>query len=639
MTNEELKSFYLDLIKGLENGLVPNPDYSEHYSKARENNTLESSLDELDDLNKKMNQGIDVSGFTKEAFNSLSDIREIIDNDPLFLRNSGNEEFTKYLNEVREQFNIAGEALTNEQVLKICEEVLSDNEALLQDANKKKTAIKNDSSLSMLDKSIMYAEANALYEKRLQARDLAIKVRDKQRVKFETSLEDMKKNLNINEFINGILKSVNKLDVSYRNLAISSGALEKLGDAIRDLRDKVVVFRNDALFDEAKYNEILKNCGLMKAEESKEELDKKISEIRDTIAKLDGNVELISEEVKNNTQEKDEEPGFSVDDLIPEEISLDDVNEKKEEVEEPEVKSEPIVVPSAQVEPTYEFKGIETIAELVAELKKLNPNAKISNIDGTFTLEEDINTITLPKNFKYDKNLGINNKIDDFTPYISLDLKAPVIEEKQEETKVAEPVVEEKKENPKKIDTAPQVPSGKLKVKKIRKAVVAPYVKSILCFGSIEGICWILAGSNPLALTSVIAGSVTLGVLAQGIYNKLVSAGKVKGMYNETERKDPNFEGEVWAYPVLDKFMSMFKNIRHNKKNTKEEVKEVPEEVSEPEKKEVPEVKEQVVEELTPTPVVENKSEEDIGFEQLFQNTLDSQLDEMEEEKTLGGRR
>ena len=629
MTNDELKSFYLDLIKGLENGLVPNPDYSEHYSKARENNTLESSLDELDDLNKKMNQGIDVSGFTKEAFNSLSDIREIIDNDPLFLRNSGNEEFTKYLNEVREQFNIAGEALTNEQVLKNCEEVLSDNEALLQDANKKRTAIKSDSSLSMLDKSIMYAEANALYEKRLQARDLAIKARDEQKVKFEASLNDMKKNLNINEFINGILKSVNKLDVSYRNLAISSNALEKLGDAIRDLRDKVVVFRNDALFDEAKYNEILKNCGLMKAEESKEELDKKISEIRDAIAKLDGNVELISEEVKNDTQEKDEEPGFSVDDLIPEEISLDNVNEKKEEVSEEKVEEKPVV------EAEKESKSIETVAELVTELKKLNPNAKISIIDGTYTLEEDINTITLPKDFKYDNNLGINNKIDDFTPYISLDVKAPVIEKKQEETKVAEPVAPEKRENPKKIDTAPQVPSGKLKVKKIRKAVVAPYVKSILCFGSIEGICWILAGSNPLALTSVIAGSVTLGVLAQGIYNKLVSAGTVKGMYNEMERKDPNFEGEVWAYPVLNKFMNMFKDIRHNKKNTKEEVKGA----SEEEKPKEPEVKnEEVVEELTPA-VEEPNKEDDIGFQQLFNNTLESNLKEIDEENTLGGRR
>lgn len=629
MTNEELKSFYLDLIKGLENGLVPNPDYSEHYSKARENNTLESSLDELDDLSKKMNQGIDVSGFTKEAFNSLSDIREIIDNDPLFLRNSGNEEFTKYLNEVREQFNIAGEALTNEQVLKNCEEVLSDNEVLLQDANKKRIAIKSDSSLSMLDKSIMYAEANALYEKRLQARDLAIKVRDEQKVKFEASLNDMKKNLNINEFINGILKSVNKLDVSYRNLAISSGALEKLGDAIRDLRDKVVVFRNDALFDEAKYNEILKNCGLMKAEESKEELDKKISEIRDTIAKLDDNVELISEEVKNNTQEKDEEPGFSVDDLIPEEISLDNVNEKKEEVSEEKVEEKPVI------EAEKESKSIETVAELVAELKKLNPNAKISIIDGTYTLEEDINTITLPKNFKYDNNLGINNKIDDFTPYISLDVKAPVIEKKQEETKIAEPVAPEKRENPKKIDTAPQVPSGKLKVKKIRKAVVAPYVKSILCFGSIEGICWILAGSNPLALTSAIAGSVTLGVLAQGIYNKLVSAGTVKGMYNEMERNDPNFEGEVWAYPVLNKFMNMFKDIRHNKKNTKEEVKGA----SEEEKQKEPEVKnEEVVEELTPA-VEEPNKEDDIGFQQLFNNTLESNLKEIDEESTLGGRR
>ena len=43
------------------------------------------------------------------------------------------------------------------------------------------------------------------------------------------------------------------------------------------------------------------------------------------------------------------------------------------------------------VEAEKESKNIETVAELVAELKKLNPNAKISNIDGTYTLEEDIN--------------------------------------------------------------------------------------------------------------------------------------------------------------------------------------------------------------------------------------------------------
>lgn len=123
-------------------------------------------------------------------------------------------------------------------------------------------------------------------------------------------------------------------------------------------------------------------------------------------------------------------------------------------------------------------------------------------------------------------------------------------------------------------------------------------------------------------------------MLAQGIYNKLVSAGNVKGMYNEIERNDPNFEGEVWAYPVLNKFMNMFKDIRHNKKNTKEEVKGA----SEEEKQEEPEVKnEEVVEELTPA-VEEPNKEDDIGFQQLFNNTLESNLREIDEENTLGGR-
>lgn len=621
MTNEELKSFYLDLIKGLENGFVPNPDYSENYSKARENNTLESSLDELDDLNKKMNQGIDVSGFTKEAFKKLSDIREIIDNDSLFLRNSGNEEFTKYLNEVKEQFNIAGDYLTNEQVLNNCEEILADNEKLLQEAGKKRLEIKNNKSLSMLDKSIMFAEANALYEKRLQARDLAIKTRDEQRKVFEDSLNKMKKDLDINEFINGILKSVNKLDVSYRSLAISSTSLEKLGDAIRDLRDKVVVFRNDALFDEAKYNEILKNCGLMKTDESKEEILNKINELKNTISKLDGKEESLEEVVEPEVKEEEvveEVNNFNVDDLIPEEIPLDEIKEE----ERPMVQDEPSV---------GEVKNITSIKSLVDEIKLINPGIEIENIDGTYTLvTDDIRKVVLPDGFKYDENLGINNKVNDFTPFISLDVASKTLN--KESSKVEEPVVEEKSEvvepveekiedEVKKVDTAPVIPSGKLMVKKIRKAVVSPYVKSILAFGAIEGVCWVLAGSNPLTLASAIVDSALLGGLSQLIYKKLVQAGKKKGYYDNEEKEDLDPENKFWAYPVFDKFMGMFKNIRHGKK--KEEQKPM-----EQEKVSADEVKEETL---------DNKKEEELGFEQLFQNTLDSQLNEVEE-NSMGGR-
>ena len=114
-------------------------------------------------------------------------------------------------------------------------------------------------------------------------------------------------------------------------------------------------------------------------------------------------------------------------------------------------------------------QAITNLEDLVREIKALNPNVPIEitrDENGKIIemVHDKKNAIVLPVGFKYDKDLGINNKVDDKTPYICLPVK------QKEQVKTEEPP----KNGPKK--------GTRHKVKKIRRAVVAPYVNSTICF-------------------------------------------------------------------------------------------------------------------------------------------------------------
>ncbi len=606
MTDEELKkSMNLDFIKGLKLGLVPDRDFRDKYTKARNDNTLTSSLDELEELSKRMNESKDISGFTKDIFKRLNDISDMLYNDSYFSRSIGNEEFTKSLNEVRNSFNIAGDFLTNEKVLSTCEEDLAKAEALLQEARKNRLAIQNDSSLSFLDQSIKLAEANIVFDTRQKELEEARRIRNEQKAKLDESLKEIEKNLNIDEFVNNILQSVNKLDLLYRTsgLALNAETSEKLGISIRDLRDEVIGFRREALADEMKFREIMESVGLTKVTEPKEVIENKIKELEAEINDL-------------NKEEK-----------------LDEVMEETPVVEPisptPSPAPQPLEPEKESEKPVAEVT-ITTVEELAKEMKLLNSHLEISTDEKGFVdgiIYDGESKLVLPKEFSYDKILGINNKVDDKQGYISLPVK---VKEKtltsNEPTKPVEPT--KTSEGTRKVE-----PGKKYKVKKIRRAVVAPYVKATLGFAVLAGVGSLLAGAGLAPFIPAAGIGAGIGALGQAIYNKMAKAGIVDKESEEQRQNDPKFEEDTWGKAafqgLIAKGKDLFEKLKFAKerKNSEPKVQQPSKPVEAPVEKE-PEVEEKKEETL-------DKPEERLNFEEVFNQRINEMFPEDKQEKPL----
>lgn len=263
---------------------------------------------------------------------------------------------------------------------------------------------------------------------------------------------------------------------------------------------------------------------------------------------------------------------------------------------------------------------INSPQELVNEIKKLNPSAKVlESLDGEKKITvEDPSELKLPKGFKYDEHLGINNKEDDLTPYTSVKVDTLKKNKEVEATQVVEekPVVEENKS---------RVPSGKSKVTRVRRAVLAPYVKSALCFGALGGV---LLGSTMIGLTPIVYGMIGgagLGAIGQGIYASMVKNGYAKIEDVEAYETDPNYElpnvpsnmvesVKKLASKIVNTTKSMLNGYQENKNKKAEEVK-------------APEV----VEPLEET-VEEEKTPLEETFENSFANNISEKLNEDEEQ-------
>lgn len=322
--------------------------------------------------------------------------------------------------------------------------------------------------------------------------------------------------------------------------------MEKLAKVIRDTRDKIVVFGFEAQKSQKEFAELCKRYGLEK-----------------TNAKIE-----TKEEVVENTLEPVEttEPVEPI--------------ENKEEKVVPEV-TEPVK------EETNEIKNYE---ELAYEVKRLNPHIEIStderqSSDGSVHLDHIIydgeSKLVLPHGFSYDKVIGINNKVDDKTPYICL----PVEVKKKVETKeapVAEPIVKQVAETtePVKEKTSSRKvePGKKYRVKKVRRAVVAPYVKSVLCFGALGSVLAICAGAGLAPILPVTAIAAGIGAIGQAIYNKMAKDGIVDKESEPERTNDENFEEDVWGLAAIDalvlKSKKMFESLKLARERKKSEPKE-----------------------------------------------------------------
>lgn len=390
------------------------------------------------------------------------------------------------------------------------------------------------------------------------------------------------------EYKNDLLQAVNALDNAFRKLSMEPAAMDKLASLIRDTRDKIVLFGFETQKNQKEFDSLCAKYGLEKTNAK-------------TIEKVE-------------TKEETEELSENKDEVV-----------TPSEIVEPEKSEEP-----AEKEPTR--VAITSAEELIKELKRLNPDIDIIyNIDG---YPEQISAwepekLVLPEGFKYSEELGINNKIDDTKPYISAFVK----QREKIETKSS------------------KVPSGKIPVKKTRRAVVAPYVKAILCYGGIGCVATMAAGIGAAPILAASIAGAGIGAIGQSIYGKMVKFGVVDAPNPNEYYNNKNYELPVFGSDILKHAKGLLSSLRNHKNKRKEEtLDKTPEQekAETPEVTEVPEVAKAT--EMTEVPVVAETPEvsEELNteekkpslfdnFKDLFKSNLDKGVSEVEqtEEKKM----
>lgn len=434
------------------------------------------------------------------------------------------------------------------------EEILKNREDNLRDIQKRIFELKNNNSIDNVTRTSETVKLSYALNHAKSARNDANKFYLEQKKLSEEAM----KSFDLVTFKNDLLKMVNKLDDEYRRLSMNPDAMEELANIIRSTRDNVVILGIEAEKNKREYETLCKKFGLEKgvAQEYKKSDEREIVEVKEEV----------------------------VEDVIEEQVTINNAQ------------------------------------ELVNEIKKLNPSAKVlESLDGEKTITvEDPSKLKLPKGFKYDENLGINNKENDLTPYTSVKVDILKKNKEVEATQVVEekPVVEENKS---------RVPSGKCKVTRVRRAVLAPYVKSALCFGALGGV---LLGSTMIGLTPIVYGMIGgagLGAIGQGIYASMVKNGYAKIEDVKAYETDPYYELPSVPSNMVESVKKLAKNIVNTTKSMLDGYQEN-------KNKKAEEVKAPEVVEPLEEKVEEQKTPLEETFESSFANNISEKLNEDEEQ-------
>lgn len=173
-------------------------------------------------------------------------------------------------------------------------------------------------------------------------------------------------------------------------------------------------------------------------------------------------------------------------------------------------------------------------------------------------------------------------------------------------------------------------PGKKYKVKKIRRAVVAPYVKSVLGFTGLGVVLGIAAGVGVSPLIPIAAVGAGIGVIGQKIYNKMAANGMVDKENQDKRENDPNFEEDVWGLAAIDALITKGKNLFKNLKQAKER------------KKEGQQIEQPVETPVEPEPVANEQKEETLdtpsesqNFEEVFNQRINEIFGEPEQAPVL----
>lgn len=563
MTDEELKNIEQTTSLLVENGFVIKN--TDSFIRAIDNTNLEDIINKLNVLSASASEGINIGDFVNKITERLNSIEGLTNSDPYFKSSMGAKDFQTLVASMKDKF-----ALSKNCTRAL--EILNERRENLKDVNKRIIELKADSTLDDVTRTSETIKLSVALNHAKNATKEAEKFYDEQKKLYDESL----KTFDVVEYKNELLKSINALDDSFRKLSMEPTTMDKMASLIRDTRDEIVVFGFEAQKSQREFDELCKKFGLEKTNQKIE------------VKKEDRTPEEVNETKDNSTSQ------------------------------------------TIEPEKTTETVNITTVEELAKEMKLLNSHLEISTDEKGFIesiIYDGESKLVLPKCFSYDKVLGINNKVDDKTPYISLPVKVKEKIKTADEPSKPEELVEPTKSSK---ETRKVEPGKKYKVKKIRRAVVAPYVKSVLGFTGLGVVLGIAAGVGVSPLIPIAAVGAGIGVIGQKIYNKMAANGMVDKENQDKRENDPNFEEDVWGLAAIDALITKGKNLFKNLKQAKER------------KKEGQQIEQPVETPVEPEPVANEQKEETLdtpsesqNFEEVFNQRINEIFGEPEQAPVL----
>lgn len=563
MTDEELKNIEQTTSLLVENGFVIKN--TDSFIRAIDNTNLEDIINKLNVLSASASEGINIGDFVNKITERLNSIEGLTNSDPYFKSSMGANDFQALVASMKDKF-----ALSKNCTRAL--EILNERRENLKDVNKRIIELKADNTLDDVTRTSETIKLSVALNHAKNATKEAEKFYDEQKKLYDESL----KTFDVVEYKNELLKSINALDDSFRKLSMEPTTMDKMASLIRDTRDEIVVFGFEAQKSQREFDELCKKFGLEKTNQKIE------------VKKEDRTPEKVNETKDNSTSQ------------------------------------------TIEPEKTNETVNITTVEELAKEMKLLNSHLEISTDEKGFIegiIYDGESKLVLPKGFSYDKVLGINNKIDDKTPYISLPVKVKEKIKTADEPSKPEELVEPTKSSK---ETRKVEPGKKYKVKKIRRAVVAPYVKSVLGFTGLGVVLGIAAGVGVSPLIPIAAVGAGIGAIGQKIYNKMAANGMVDKENQDKRENDPNFEEDVWGLAAIDALITKGKNLFKNLKQAKER------------KKERQQIEQPVETPVEPEPVANEQKEETLdtpsesqNFEEVFNQRINEIFGEPEQAPVL----
>ena len=563
MTDEELKNIEQTTSLLVENGFVIKN--TDSFIRAIDNTNLEDIINKLNVLSASASEGINIGDFVNKITERLNSIEGLTNSDPYFKSSMGAKDFQTLVASMKDKF-----ALSKNCTRAL--EILNERRENLKDVNKRIIELKADNTLDDVTRTSETIKLSVALNHAKNATKEAEKFYDEQKKLYDESL----KTFDVVEYKNELLKSINALDDSFRKLSMEPTTMDKMASLIRDTRDEIVVFGFEAQKSQREFDELCKKFGLEKTNQKIE------------VKKEDRTPEEVNETKDNSTSQ------------------------------------------TIEPEKTTETVNITTDEELAKEMKLLNSHLEISTDEKGFIesiIYDGESKLVLPKGFSYDKVLGIDNKIDDKTPYISLPVKVKEKIKTADEPSKQEELVEPTKSSK---ETRKVEPGKKYKVKKIRRAVIAPYVKSVLGFTGLGVVLGIAAGVGVSPLIPIAAVGAGIGAIGQKIYNKMAANGMVDKENQDKRENDPNFEEDVWGLAAIDALITKGKNLFKNLKQAKER------------KKEGQQIEQPVETPVEPEPVANEQKEETLdtpsesqNFEEVFNQRINEIFGEPEQAPVL----